>query len=141
SGDPLKVFNWPALFPRTIISKIGGQVPTEFKDLDSINQFMKSLELKSPEKLLNEAKRIVDGGAELVESNLVAEIKGFENAMVVKIKDKPQERRPGLGLARKRASFSLKASVRRPLVEIQNMEIDKLQDPDEFFDAYDRLES
>lgn len=63
---------------------------------------------------MNEAKKIVDGGAELLESNLAsfAENVTVTNAITAKGKDKPQDRRPGLGRARKRAPFSLKTSIR-----------------------------
>lgn len=63
---------------------------------------------------MNEAKRIVDGGAEILESNLVGftENMGITNAIAAKGKDKPQDRRPALGLDRKRPSFSLKARFR-----------------------------
>ncbi|KAI3455391.1 hypothetical protein Pfo_012054 [Paulownia fortunei] len=144
SVDPLSGLNGPSLFPRTIRASADVPVPIDSKDLDSIHNFMKSLELRSPEKLMNEAKRIVDGGAELLESNLAsfAENVGITDAIVAKGKDRPQDRRPGLGLARKRAPFSLRTSVSQPSVSLEpTLNIDHLQDPDEFFDAYERMEN
>lgn len=63
---------------------------------------------------MNEAKRIVDGGTQLFEPNFssFAEYVGITDAIAAKGKDRPQDRRPGLGVARKRAPFSLKTSVR-----------------------------
>lgn len=63
---------------------------------------------------MNEAKKIVDHGAELLETNLVGfnENESMTNAIAAKGKDKPQNRRPALGLGRKRAPFSLKARFR-----------------------------
>ncbi|KAL0319207.1 UNVERIFIED_CONTAM: Centromere protein C [Sesamum angustifolium] len=114
SVDPLRGISGPLLFPRTIRPSADVPVPVDPKDLDSIHNFMKSLELRSPEKLMNEAKRIVDGGAEFLESKLgnFAKNVGIADANAAKGKDVPQERRPGLRLDRKRAKFSLKTSVR-----------------------------
>ncbi|CAI9766095.1 unnamed protein product [Fraxinus pennsylvanica] len=92
---------------------------------------------------MNEAKRIVDGGVELLDSNLTrfAEIANPSYDVIIKDKDKPQERRQGLGVARKRARFSLKPSASQPSVNLEStLNIDRLQDPDEFFDAYEKLE-
>ncbi|KAL3631844.1 hypothetical protein CASFOL_024828 [Castilleja foliolosa] len=140
--DPLSGLIGPSLFPRTIKAPANVPVPPDPKDLDSVHNFMKSLDLMSPGKL-NEAKRIVDGGAELLESTLAsfAENVGIANAVAAKCKDRPQERRPGLGLARKRRHFSLKTSNSQPTVIVESsVDINSLEDPDEFFDAYERTE-
>ncbi|XP_011072288.1 uncharacterized protein LOC105157576 isoform X2 [Sesamum indicum] len=144
SVDPLRGISGPLLFPRTIRPSVDVPVPVDPKDLDSIHNFMKSLELRSPEKLMNEAKRIVDGGAEFLESKLgsFAENVGITDANAAKGKDRPQERRPGLRLDRKRATFSLRTSVSQPSVSLEpTLNIDQLHDPDEFFDAYERMEN
>ncbi|KAL0415287.1 UNVERIFIED_CONTAM: Centromere protein C [Sesamum latifolium] len=144
SVDPLSGISGPLLFPRTIRPSADVPVPVDPKDLDSIHNFMKSLELRSPEKLMNEAKRIVDGGAEFLESKLgsFADNVGITDANAAKGKDRPQERRPGLQLARKRGTFSLKTSVSQPSVSLKpTLNIDQLHDPDEFFDAYERAEN
>ncbi|KAK6124903.1 hypothetical protein DH2020_041364 [Rehmannia glutinosa] len=93
---------------------------------------------------MNEAKRIVDGGAELLESSLASFVEnvGITDAIAAKGKDRPQERRPGLGRTRKRAPFSLRTSASQPSVSLEpTLNIDQLQDPDEFFDAYERMEN
>lgn len=61
---------------------------------------------------MSEAKRIVDGGADLISNISSYASVGVTNDNAAKAKDKLQERRPGLGLARKKASFSLKPSIR-----------------------------
>ncbi|XP_051128084.1 centromere protein C [Andrographis paniculata] len=142
--DPLGGIYGPMLFPRTIRPPADVPVPADAKDLESIHTFMKSLEFRSPEKLMNEAKRIVDGGAELLESYLATftENVGKSDAITAKDKDRPQERRPGLGRARKRAPFSLRTSLSHPSVSLEpTVDLDKLQDPDEFFNAYERMEN
>ncbi|KAL2555123.1 centromere protein C-like [Forsythia ovata] len=143
SVDPLQGLIGPSLFPRTIRASTNGPIPSDSKDLNSIHHFMKSLDLRSPAKVMNEAKRIVDGGVELLGSNLInfAETVDTSADIVIKGKDKPQERRQGLGLARKRARFSLKPSASQPSVNLEStLDTDRLQDPDEFFDAYEKLE-
>ncbi|KAL0342041.1 UNVERIFIED_CONTAM: Centromere protein C [Sesamum calycinum] len=142
SVDPLRGISLSTI--RTIRPSADVPVPVDPKDLDSIHNFMKSLELRSPEKLMNEAKRIVDGGAEFLESKLgnFAKNVGITDANAAKGKDVPQERRPGLRLDRKRAKFSLKTSVSQPSVSLEpTLNIDQLHDPDEFFDAYERMEN
>ncbi|KAL9156763.1 hypothetical protein ABFS82_09G099900 [Erythranthe guttata] len=144
SVDPLGGINGPSLFPRTIRASADVPVPADSKDLDSIHNFMKSLELRSPEKLMCEAKKIVDGGIQLMESNFAsfAENVGIGDAIAAKGKDRPQERRPGLARVRKRAPFSLKTNISQPSVILEpTLNIDHLQDPDEYFDAYERMQN
>ncbi|XP_047959215.1 centromere protein C-like isoform X2 [Salvia hispanica] len=143
SIDPLSGLSGLSLFPRTIMASAEAPLPSDSMDLGFIHNFMKSLkELRSPEKLMSEAKRIVDGGADLL-SNLSSYAGvGVTNDNAAKPKDKPQERRPGLGLARKKASFSLKPSISHPPVNLEPvLDMDSLQDPDAFFDAYERTEN
>ncbi|CAA0837232.1 Unknown protein [Striga hermonthica] len=143
--DPLSGLVGPSLFPRTFKASASFPAQSDPKDLNSIHSLMKSLEFRSPEKLMNEAKRIVDGGAELLKSNLSS---FFENAgnngathAKGKDRDRPQERRPGLGLVRKRAKFSLKTNISQPTVTWKNnVALDSIDDPDEYFEAYERME-
>ncbi|XP_047966323.1 centromere protein C-like isoform X2 [Salvia hispanica] len=117
SVDPLRGLRGLSLFPRTIRASAEAPVPS---DLDSIHNTMKSLkELRS-----------------------LAENVDVTNDIAEKAKDRPQERRPGLGLPRKKASFSLKPSISHPPVNLEpTLNIDHLQDPDAFFDAYERTEN
>lgn len=67
----------------------------------------------SPERVLDEAKAIVDGSSELLNSEFAkfAHSIGInKDTIAPEGKEKPQERRPGLG--RKRARFSLKPNTR-----------------------------
>ncbi|KZV54898.1 hypothetical protein F511_31321 [Dorcoceras hygrometricum] len=140
--DPLSVLNGLLLFPRAIRSSVSESVPTDAGDLDSINEFMKSRALRSPEKLMIEAKRIVDSRTAILDSNLVnfAKNANASDAVLKNGKEMPRERRQGLGLARKRAPFTLKTSLSQPVSMEPPMNLDKIQDPDEFFDAYERHE-
>ncbi|KAL2458704.1 centromere protein C-like [Forsythia ovata] len=145
SVDPLQGINGPSLFPRTIRASTDRPIPSDSKDLDSIHHFMKSLkELRSPEKLRNEAKRIMNGTSHLC-SNFanINETVSINCTVAAKGKAKPQERRPGLALARKRARFSLKPDVScQASVTLEpTLNVDQLEDPDRFFDAYERLEN
>ncbi|XP_075514264.1 centromere protein C-like isoform X3 [Primulina tabacum] len=140
--DPLSELNGPLVFPRAIRASLGDSVPIDSEDLDSINEFMKSRGLRSPEKLMIEAKRIVDSRTAILDSNLASFAKNVNvsDAVSKKGKDMPRDRRQGLGLARKRAPFTLKTSLSQPVSLEPSLDINKLQDPDEFFDAYERLE-
>ncbi|XP_057772978.1 centromere protein C [Salvia miltiorrhiza] len=144
SVDPLSGLSGLSLFPRTIGASADAPVSADPKDLDSIHNIMKSLkELRSPEKLMSEAKKIVDGGANLLSNfSSFAENVSITYDIAAKAKDRPQEKRPGLGLARKKASFSLKTSSSHPPVNLEpTLDIDRLEDPDAFFDAYERIEN
>lgn len=141
--DPLSGFSGLSFFPRTIRASADAPVPAAPKDLDSVHNIMKSLkELRSPEKLMSEAKKIVDGGANLPSKfSSFAENVSVVNDLAAKVKDRPRERRPGLGIARKKASFSLKTSISHPPADLEStMDIDHLEDPDAFFDAYEKIE-
>ncbi|XP_073296866.1 centromere protein C-like isoform X3 [Primulina huaijiensis] len=140
--DPLSELNGPLVFPRAIRASLGDSVPIDSDDLDSINEFMKSRGLRNPEKLMIEAKRVVDSRTAILDSNLASFAKNVNvsDAVSKKGKDMPRDRRQGLRLARKRAPFTLKTSLSQPVSLEPSLDIDKLQDPDEFFDAYERLE-
>lgn len=69
--------------------------------------------LRSPSKHLEQAKAIVDGNSELLNSefaNFLASEKINEDIVVTKVNENARERRPGLG--RRRARFSLKLDSR-----------------------------
>lgn len=62
---------------------------------------------------MSEAKKIVDGGANLLTNfSSFGENASLTNDIAAKAKDVAQERRPGLGVARKKAPFSLRTSIR-----------------------------
>ncbi|KAL3528805.1 hypothetical protein ACH5RR_008127 [Cinchona calisaya] len=139
----------PSLFPRTIIrarpttTAAKPPMPPDPKDLDSLHNFLKSVNLSSPEKLLDAGKAIVDGGSELLNSDFekFAESLGIDkNALPSEGNEKPQDRRPGLG--RPRPRFSLKPTMSKPSVTLEpRLDIDHLQDPVEFFSAFEKAEN
>ncbi|KAM3380238.1 centromere protein C [Capsicum galapagoense] len=138
--DPLRGLAGLSLLPKTIRVSTDASVLVDSKDLESIHNFMKSMEMKGP-GLLEEAKAIVDNGAELLNTNFTSFIqsKGIDGDLAMKGKEKVQDRRPGLG--RKRARFSLKPSTSQPPVSLApRLDIEQLSDPLEFFSAAERLE-
>ncbi|KAF5441905.1 hypothetical protein F2P56_037142 [Juglans regia] len=137
--DPLSAYSGLSLFPRTF-----GVAPEPLKshepdsDLDAIHNRLKTMALKSPSKLLAQAKTITVDASVLLNS----EIAKCEEKKAGAAKDKEslQERRPALG--RKRARFSIKPDITQPAVILEpNLDIDQLKDPEEFFSAYERLEN
>lgn len=69
--------------------------------------------LRSPSKHLEQAKAIVDGNSELLNSefaSFLASEKINEDVVAAKVNENARERRPGLG--RRRARFSLKLDSR-----------------------------
>lgn len=62
---------------------------------------------------MSEANKIVDGGANLLTTfSSFGENVSVANGIAAKAKDRPQERRPGLRVGHKKASFSLRTSIR-----------------------------
>ncbi|KAL3343681.1 hypothetical protein AABB24_027286 [Solanum stoloniferum] len=139
--DPLHSLAGLSLLPTTVRVSTDASVSVNPKDLESIHNFMKSMETKGP-GLLEEAREIVDNGAELLNTKFTSFIlsKGIDGDLAMKGKEKLQERRPGLG--RKRARFSLKPpSTSQPTVSVApRLDIDQLSDPVEFFSVAEKLE-
>ncbi|XP_049396181.1 centromere protein C [Solanum stenotomum] len=138
--DPLHSLAGLSLLPTTVRVSTDASVSVNPKDLESIHNFMKSMEAKGP-GLLEEAREIVDNGAELLNTKFTSFIlsKGIDGDLAMKGKEKLQERRPGLG--RKRARFSLKPSTSQPTVSVApRLDIDQLSDPVEFFTVAEKLE-
>ncbi|XP_015067643.1 centromere protein C [Solanum pennellii] len=138
--DPLHSLAGLSLLPTTVRVSTGASVSVDSKDLESIHNFMKSMETQGP-GLLEEARQIVDNGAELLNTKFTSFIRsrGIDGDLAIKGKEKLQERRPGLG--RKRARFSLKPSTSQPTVSIApRLDIDQLSDPVEFFSVAEKLE-
>nr|AAU04618.1 CENP-C [Solanum tuberosum] len=139
--DPLHSLAGLSLLPTTVRVSTDASVSVNPKDLELIHNFMKSMETKGP-GLLEEAREIVDNGAELLNTKFTSFIlsKGIDGDLAMKGKEKLQERRPGLG--RKRARFSLKPpSTSQPTVSVApRLDIDQLSDPVEFFSVAEKLE-
>ncbi|XP_038896840.1 centromere protein C isoform X1 [Benincasa hispida] len=141
--DPLAAYSGINLF-----SSAFGTLPDPSKphdlgaDLDGIHKHLKSMVSRSPSKLIEQARSILDGNSNLMQSEaatfLVKNEKNEE--ATVKAEENPQERRPALN--RKRARFSLKPDARQPPVNLEpTFDIKQLKDPEEFFLAYERHEN
>ncbi|NP_001311752.1 uncharacterized LOC107763991 [Nicotiana tabacum] len=134
--DPLRGLVGLSLFPKTI--RVCTDVSVDPKDLESVHNFMKSLETKMPAKLFEEARAIVDNAAELLNTKCM----GIDGDLAMKGKEKPKERRPGLG--RRKPRFSFKPSTCKPPVilgsTLESLDMDQLEDPVEFFAAAERWE-
>ncbi|XP_050286311.1 centromere protein C [Quercus robur] len=141
--DPLSSYYGLALFPDSFRVQPDPTKSWDFDaDLDSIHNHLKSIALRSPNKLLEQAKMVLDGSSELLNSeiaNFLASKAKIETGVALDEESLP-ERRPGLG--RKRARFSLKPSLSQSAVSLEsNLDIDQLKDPEEFFLAYERFEN
>ncbi|CAH1446298.1 unnamed protein product [Lactuca virosa] len=126
--DPFEEQSIISLNPRTLrLSKDA----LKSKDLEAVHQYTISMALQSPDKYFEEAKSVVDGGLEFLNTKKTeADIKEKEN---------PQKHRPGL--VRKRAKFSLKPDTSQSSTLVEpSLEIDQLQDPEEFFAAFEKFE-
>ncbi|KAK9282327.1 hypothetical protein L1049_005241 [Liquidambar formosana] len=130
--DPLQNYSVLSLFPQTFGDSTHASNPNDPNDVEYLHSVLRTMALRSPQKLLDQAKTIVDSSGE--DKNEFVAAKGKEN---------PRGCRPGLGLGRKRARFSLKPNSSQPDVSLEepSLNIDQLQDPEEFFLAYEKFEN
>ncbi|XP_019077697.1 centromere protein C isoform X2 [Vitis vinifera] len=141
-ADPLLGYFGLSLFPRTFRDSSTVSKPSGHDNIDSLHSYLKSMALRSPTKLLEQAKSILDGGSELLNPNFPSDVASEDNCGPIseKLKENPPERRPALG--RKRARFSLKPDSSQPTMVLEpSLDIDKLQDPEEYFLAHEKLEN
>ncbi|XP_031745136.1 centromere protein C isoform X2 [Cucumis sativus] len=141
--DPLAAYSGINLF-----STAFGTLPDPSKphdlgtDLDGIHKRLKSMVLRSPSKLLEQARSILDGNSNsMISEAATFLVKNEKNEeATVKAEENLQERRPALN--RKRARFSLKPDARQPPVNLEpTFDIKQLKDPEEFFLAYEKHEN
>ncbi|GAB2216780.1 hypothetical protein Droror1_Dr00024559 [Drosera rotundifolia] len=143
--DPLAGYSILSLFPRTFGSS-SLVVNNSDDDVDAIHFHLKALELRNPEKLLNQAKRVIDsvtastGITTTDGDDAVSKIyKDKSEVVAVEGAENPRRRRPGLG--RRRAQFSLLSNASECAENIKpSQNIDISEDPDEYFARLDRLE-
>ncbi|XWS16386.1 hypothetical protein CRYUN_Cryun34aG0082800 [Craigia yunnanensis] len=130
--DPLEGYSGLSLFARTFASLPNLPRPYDPDDLQHSHHFLKSMPLQSPDKLIEQAKAIVDNSSDLMNLDMsISDVEVMEN---------PRERRPALG--RRRARFSLKPNSSQSTVSLEpSLDIDKLKDPEEFFMAFERVEN
>ncbi|KAI5594040.1 hypothetical protein BDE02_03G049800 [Populus trichocarpa] len=137
--DPLQGYSGLSLFRRTL-----GSLPKPTNDPDdllSAHNLLKSLPVKNPDKLIEQARSILDATPEPTNADLPNGVMPEDKSEVVAQKDaeSPRARRPGLG--RKRARFSLFPNASQPTVNLEpTLDIDSLKDPEQFFLAFERLE-
>ncbi|KAL9268557.1 Centromere protein C-like protein, partial [Drosera capensis] len=132
-------------FPRTFGSS-SLVVNNSDDDVDAIHFHLKALELRNPEKLLDQAKRVIDsvtastGITTTDGDDAVSKIyKDKSEVVAAKGAENPRRRRPGLG--RRRAQFSLLSNASECAENIKpSQNIDISEDPDEYFARLDRLE-
>ncbi|XVF86567.1 hypothetical protein PTKIN_Ptkin18bG0052400 [Pterospermum kingtungense] len=130
--DPLEGYSGLSLFARTFASLPNPPKPYGPDDLQQSHNFLKSMPLPSPDKLIEQAKAIVDDSSKVLNSDM-----SISDAQVM---ENPRERRPALG--RKRPRFSLKPNSSQPTESlVPSLDIDKLEDPEEFFMAFERVEN
>ncbi|CAK7356640.1 unnamed protein product [Dovyalis caffra] len=107
--DPLQGYSGLSLFHRTL-----GSLPQPLNDPDShhddllsAHNLLKSLPVQNSDKLIEQAKSILDATSEPGNADLPNDVMPEDKSEVVvrKAAESPRARRPGLG--RKRARFSL----------------------------------
>ncbi|XP_047310699.1 centromere protein C-like isoform X2 [Impatiens glandulifera] len=141
--DPLHHFSSLSLFPRAF-SDLKKNVSSyrNHDGLDFIHESMKSKDLKSPNKLFQQANTIIDGVSGLLNTNINGLVEGekLNDTFNEMRKGNPQDRRPGLG--RKRPCFSLKPNSSQSTVSLEpSLDIDQFEDPEDYFLAYEKLEN
>ncbi|XP_050234170.1 centromere protein C isoform X2 [Mercurialis annua] len=133
--DPLKHYTGLSLFPRTLSSLSLPDAPT---DPLSLHNFLKSLPVRNPDKLIKAAESILDSTAELPNPRMTNNVAVLHD--VGEVVNYPRGQRPGLD--RKRRRFSLIHDKREPVVNLEPaLDFDKLKDPEEFFLACERREN
>ncbi|KAI3684262.1 hypothetical protein L6452_33483 [Arctium lappa] len=127
--DPFQGHSIISLNPRTFGDSKNA---LKSKDLEAIHQHMNSMALQFHDKHFEKARSIVDGGLVFIDTN--------ESEADTNDKANPQANRPAL--ARKRAKFSLKLDTSQPSTVVEpSFQIDQLQDPEEFFAAFEKFEN
>ncbi|XP_028191473.1 centromere protein C-like isoform X2 [Glycine soja] len=134
--DPLSNYWGLSLFPQPSFPP--SKPYNSDQDLHTIHTHLRSMALRSPAKLVHQAKSIVDGNPQLFNSeNSNHPTSQKTNDAEGEFRRNP---RPGLGL--KRPRFSMKPT-KKPSVEslLPTLDLDSLKDPAEFFLAHERLEN
>ncbi|KAK7399660.1 hypothetical protein VNO78_10847 [Psophocarpus tetragonolobus] len=129
--DPLANYRGLSLFPQASFTP--SKPCNAEEDLRTIHTHLTSMALRSSDKLLQQAKSIVDGNPELFNPSQSTNFPEEDNEF-----RRPQ--RPGLGLKRPRFSFK---PTKKQSVEtlLPTLDLDRLKDPAEFFAAHERLEN
>ncbi|XP_042498368.1 centromere protein C [Macadamia integrifolia] len=141
--DPLLDRSTFSLFPRTFGDFTKATDDSLQSGLESVHSYLKSMALRSPNKLLEQANNILRINSEVPNSNLPFQMASKDKvgaAAAAKGNERPPERRPALN--RKRARFSLKPMTSQPSLDVNpSLNIDQLEDPGEYFLAHEKLEN
>ncbi|XP_027925845.1 centromere protein C isoform X2 [Vigna unguiculata] len=129
----LSLFTSPSLLPPS-------QPYNSDLDLQTIHTHLKSMALRSPAKLVQGAKSVLDDNPNLFGSEITQDSIFQTTNGAAEDGEFRRQQRPGLGL--KRPRFSMKPT-KTPSVEslLPTLDLDSLKDPAEFFSAHERLEN
>ncbi|KAK9141856.1 hypothetical protein Syun_011256 [Stephania yunnanensis] len=137
--DPLHGLSVLSLLSRTLKGVKKGTASSEQRDLDSILSNLHVLNGKSSDVYLEEAKMVLSSSVEFQGDELREDVV-LGSEVMEEGRDRPQERRPGLG--RKRARFLFKPNNSQPSLDLdESLNIEQLQDPEEFFAAVEKREN
>ncbi|XP_030525600.1 centromere protein C isoform X2 [Rhodamnia argentea] len=142
-ADPLAAYSVLSLFPRTLGVLKEAPKPYDLEcDLDSLHDHLKSIALRSPKRLLDQAKAIVSNSSELVNISIPTKVASEDKNRVnaVMANEVTRKRRPASG--RERPRFSLKLDSSHPMVTLEpTFDVDIYEDPDEFFQAFEMFDN
>ncbi|CAM8951574.1 unnamed protein product [Rhodiola kirilowii] len=138
-SDPLQGYSYLSLFPRTFGGLAGAGKQTELSDLELVHNVMKTMALKEPDRHIEQARRIVESISEDKQSANAAVQEEYEGVGLIN-EENARKRRPGLG--RKQATFNINRRISQPVaIKEPTLDIAKLEDPEEFFLAHEKLEN
>ncbi|XP_045814953.1 centromere protein C-like [Trifolium pratense] len=124
-----------SLFPSTL------SLPS-FDDFHNIDNHLRSIALRNPTKLVEQAKSMLEDNLcfHTENSTSTQDVENEDGFPAEEDEELPQKRRPGLGLNRARPRFSLKPT-KKPSVEdlLPILDMKKLNDPEEFFAAHEQV--
>ncbi|KAI3846896.1 hypothetical protein MKX03_016552 [Papaver bracteatum] len=145
--DPIDFATVLNLLPRTFKGLKNTTSSTNQNDMELIKNHHKSVAIKNSENFMGQARTIVNRNAEHVNNELPCAVQSDdkeEDIVVEMDKGREKERRPGLLGHQRRPKFSLKPNVMSQTnlnLEDMEKEIEKIDDPIEFFKAHERLEN
>ncbi|KHM98777.1 Centromere protein C isoform B [Glycine soja] len=136
--DPLASYWGLSLFPQPSLPP--SKPYNSDQDLHIIHTHLRSMALRSPAKLMQQAKSIVDGNPQLFNTENLNDPTSQNTNVAEEDGEFRRNPRPGLGL--KRPRFSMKPT-KKPSVEslLPTLDLDSLKDPADFFMAHERLEN
>ncbi|KAI3975154.1 hypothetical protein MKX01_030690 [Papaver californicum] len=144
--DPIDFTTVLNLLPRTF-KGLKNSSNTNQDDMELIKNRHGSVAIKSSETFMEQARTIVNRNFEHVNNELPCPIQSDnkeEDIVAERDKGREKERRRGLLGHQRRPKFSLKPNaMSQTSLNLEDMEkeIEKIEDPDEFFKAHERLEN